>query len=327
MKLLTIATILTSTAGLVASAQPHRHHHHHAVKRQPSAVVVDVPGPTIFVYELNGKQISATDVQLGIKNGSLIWATGVSSSTASVPSTSQVVVHQEHRSTAKAHSTSTETETFSSTIEVSSVTSSSAKVASSTQVSTSSAKATSSVAASSPPSSSSATTTTAASTTAAQATSASYSSSSSGVLAEFPDGEISCSTFPSEYGAVALNYLGIGGWAGIQSPGSSVGGFSNIETVTSNTCTDGNCCTEGSYCSYACPAGYQKSQWPSTQGSTGQSVGGILCENGKLRLTNPSMSKSLCMPGTTIVSVMVQNTMNKNAAVCRTDYPGKDWFF
>lgn len=59
------------------------------------------------------------------------------------------------------------------------------------------------------------------------------------------------------------------------------------------------------------------------QGSTGQSVGGIQCKNGKLHLTNPSMSSNLCMPGTQKVNVMVQNTMSKGAAVCRTDYPGK----
>jgi len=140
----------------------------------------------------------------------------------------------------------------------------------------------------------------------------------------FPDGQLSCSTFPSAYGAVNVDYLKLGGWIGIQTPGSSVGGYSNIRTMTSNLCTGADCCGEGSFCSYACPPGYQKAQWPATQGATGQSIGGILCQNGKLHLTNPSMSKSLCMPGASQVRVMVKNTMNTKASVCRTDYPGTE---
>ena len=75
-------------------------------------------------------------------------------------------------------------------------------------------------------------------------------------------------------------------------------------------------------CSYACPAGYQKSQWPEAQGASAQSVGGLMCgTDGKLHLTNPGLSKKLCIEGTGLVNV--QNNLNKNAAICRTDYPGK----
>lgn len=148
-----------------------------------------------------------------------------------------------------------------------------------------------------------------------------YGGSGSGVDADFPDGTLSCSTFPSDYGAVPVEWTGLGGWTGVQCPGSgsTSSGMTNIETVTS-----GGTCKEGSYCSYACPPGYQKAQWPTTQGSTGQSVGGILCQNGKLHLTNPGMSKKLCMKGTDKVTVLVQNTLSKNVPVCRTDYPGTE---
>ena len=149
-------------------------------------------------------------------------------------------------------------------------------------------------------------------------TSSDYSSSGQGVTSEFPDGTLSCSTFPSDYGAVAVDWLGLGGWTGVQNPGSDSGGFGNILTVTSGGCT------EGSYCSYACPPGYQKSQWPTTQGSTGQSVGGILCQGGKLHLTNSAMSTSLCMQGASEVTVQATNNMGQGVAVCRTDYPGTE---
>jgi len=75
-------------------------------------------------------------------------------------------------------------------------------------------------------------------------------------------------------------------------------------------------------CSYACPAGYQKSQWPTSQGSTGQSVGGIQCSNGKLHLTNPSLSSSLCIAGAG--GVQAQNNAGGVVAICRTDYPGTE---
>lgn len=145
-----------------------------------------------------------------------------------------------------------------------------------------------------------------------------YSGSSQGVDSEFPDGQLDCSTFPSDYGAVNVDWLNLGGWTGIQSPGSTDGGYGDIQTATQGPCT------EGSFCSYACPAGYQKSQWPSTQGTTGQSVGGIQCQGGKLHLTNSGMSKNLCIKGAPEVTVQVQNKLGSVVAVCRTDYPGTE---
>ena len=147
----------------------------------------------------------------------------------------------------------------------------------------------------------------------------SFSMSASGLDSTFPDGELDCSDFPSKYGALAIPWMNLGGWSGIQAPGSHAGGLiDNIMTKIS-----GDRCSEGDYCSYACPPGYQKSQWPTSQGATGQSIGGLLCQGGKLHLTNPGLSKSICMKGAEQVKVQVKNTMSQVASVCRTDYPGK----
>jgi hypothetical protein len=153
----------------------------------------------------------------------------------------------------------------------------------------------------------------------AAATSSSSSSSSSGatgLTAEFPDGEIDCGSFPSEYGAVALDYLGLGGYSGIQY-------VTLVDDLVSDivTAVTGDECHSGAMCSYACPPGYQKSQWPDTQGATGQSVGGLECKGGKLYLTNPG-HKQLCIEG--VGGVHVKNQMSSDVAVCRTDYPGTE---
>jgi SUN family beta-glucosidase len=298
---------LLSAAVAVTAAQPHRHahpHQHQDAKRGDPVVVV--PGPTVIAYVLNGHPISEADVQEGIKNGTLVWAQGggLSSVASSAPATSSYAVPS---STSSAWS-STSSTAWSSSSSSSSYAPSSTWAASSS--STWSAPAYTSSSASSGSGSSS-------------SGSGDFSSdSSTGIDSDFPDGQLSCSTFPSRYGAVPVDWLGLGGWIGVQTPGSGsslLTGLTNLITAIS-----GESCTEGSYCSYACPPGYQKSQWPETQGSSGQSVGGLLCQNGKLHLTNPGMSKKLCMKGTEEVTVLVKNTMRKDVAVCRTDYPGTE---
>ena len=138
-----------------------------------------------------------------------------------------------------------------------------------------------------------------------------------GLELEFPDGEIDCSIFPSEYGPIEIEWANLGGWSGIQYITVEGDAVTHIVTAVPG----GKGCIPGAMCSYACPPGYQKSQWPSTQGSTGQSVGGIQCNaNGKLSLTNPDLSKTLCIKGTG--ATHVQNKLSFNAAICRTDYPG-----
>jgi hypothetical protein len=150
-----------------------------------------------------------------------------------------------------------------------------------------------------------------------------YGGGDSGVSKEFPDGQIDCNVFPSEYGAVPLKWLNIGGWASVQKPSIDIAaGYNDIMTVTKAQCQGDNCCLEGSFCSYACPNGFLKTQWPSKQGVTGQSIGGLYCQGGKLRLSKPQ-DKFLCTAGHQEPKVTVKNTIGQNVAICKTNYPGE----
>ncbi|KAJ9663241.1 Sperm-associated antigen 4 protein [Coniosporium apollinis] len=287
--------LLLATAGL-AVAQPHNKHQHLHNKRVPTAAAdVVVPGPTVVVYELNGKLISADDVRQGIRNGSLVWA-GDGELESATPSPVASSTKEPPKETP-------------------------APVQAQAYPKSSTAQPALSEAAPAPSS---------ADSPKPKPTSDSNKGSGKkswmlgeGLDRDFPDGEIDCSHFPSEYGAIPIKWVGLGGWTGVQSPNvRAAGGFDDIMSVTTAQCKNGNCCLEGAFCSYSCPPGYQKSQWPSTQGLTGQSIGGILCKGGKLYKTNSALSNKLCMKGTDKVSVKVKNTMNEVAAVCRTDYPG-----
>ena len=307
-------TITLATAGSVVAAQPHRHHHHHANKRSPdgNTAVVNVPGPTVLAFELNGKLIPQSDVCEGITKGSLKWADGSndpnicssSASSSSVTSSSatssafpsgQAYYQEPSTSTAVTSSTSPST-----TTSVYQAPSSSAYQA----PSSSSAPAPTSSASSAPVS---------------YSYSGSSTSDGSGLTTEFLDGQISCDTFPSNYGPVEVSWAGFDGWSGVQTV--TIAGDDPTTDAVTLTGT-GSSCVSGTMCSYACPGGYQKSQWPSSQGNLGQSIGGIYCgSDNMLHLTNPSLSKNLCIPG--VGGVSVQNKLSQNAAICRTDYPGK----
>jgi len=283
MKLNSIALTL-ATAGLVA-AQPHAHGHRHPQRR-----TVDTSG-TVVEYELNGQRISAEEVCKGIADGTLLWAAGVAPPGAC----------QSSSSSATPSSTPTSTPTPTPTP---SVAPAEFLQTSSSATSTSSSSSTQAVA-----------------STPAASSSSSSSSSATGIDVDFPDGEIDCGTFPSDYGAVKLDYHGLGGWTGIQYGSIASDVIHSISTAISG---QGHCMNSGdnpAYCSYACPAGYQKSQWPKKQGSTGESIGGLECRGGKLYLTNPSLSKKLCIEG--VGGVYVENNVGEQVAVCRTDYPGK----
>jgi hypothetical protein len=300
-------------AAAVSAAQPgHQHGHqhaHHAKRQQADSVAVEyAPGPTVVVYELNGRMITEDEVQQGLKNGTLLLASDGQLSSAApssyAPSTQAAYVAPSSSSSSLWIQPASTIVLPSSSAEP--TTSSSAYVAPSSYAASSSSKA-------------------------APSSSSSSSSSSNdddddddnhpgnGLDEDFPDGELDCGDFPDQYGAIPVDWMGLGGWTGVQQAGSTLGGYGNIRTAL-----HGDGCTEGAYCSYACPAGYQKSQWPTTQGATGQSVGGILCQGGKLRLTNTAMSKKLCMTGTTKVDVKIENNLGSNVAVCRTDYPGTE---
>ncbi|KAI6779122.1 uncharacterized protein J7T54_007577 [Emericellopsis cladophorae] len=149
-----------------------------------------------------------------------------------------------------------------------------------------------------------------------------------GVDTPFPDGEIKCSHFPSDYGAVSLDWLGFNGWAGLQQvPDYVLGSLKSIVDI--HTGISGDDCESGTMCSYACPPGYQKSQFPEAQGSTLESIGGLYCDSeGMLRLThdpNGDGEYPLCTKGEG--GVFIQNDLDEVVSTCRTDYPGTEGMY
>lgn len=131
------------------------------------------------------------------------------------------------------------------------------------------------------------------------------SSSSSSSSSSFEDGKIACSDFPSSYGAVAVDWVGMNGWASVMA----------MDGSTSSDCED------GFYCSYACPAGQSKTQWPSNQPSDGKSVGGLYCKGGYLYRSNTA-ADSLCESD--VGTGFAKSSLDKDVALCRTDYPGSE---
>lgn len=319
-----------------ASPSPHRQHfHHHAVKRAPDHVVV------VKQFEINGETISLQDVCDGLKEGIYALKDGGvtledcdslpanSGSEHNFAKSSAESDHQYSYSFAKSSATNNDQYSYSFSTEketpIATPTPSSTQAATQGESTPTSDIASPSTTSSTPSSSS----TPLASHSSAPVSSyssnppTSYSSGDTsagkGVDREFPDGQIDCSDFPSEYGPIDITWMGLGGWSGIQYPKYNSNGDSIVDIVTA---ISGDGCTVDAMCSYACPPGYQKSQWPEAQGSTAQSVGGLSCnKDGKLTLTNPSLSKTLCMRGTG--EVKVHNKLSQNAAICRTDYPGR----
>ncbi|KAF2822115.1 SUN-domain-containing protein [Ophiobolus disseminans] len=143
---------------------------------------------------------------------------------------------------------------------------------------------------------------------------------------EFPNGQVPCSEFPYGYGAMPIQHEGLGGWSGIQDPGYRGGdGYGDIRTVVSGSCNDGSCCSPGTFCSYGCANPYLKLSFPKKQGITGQSVGGLYCnDKGMLEMADGSIGKTLCGPSSKSMTVKVQNKLKKSVSICRTDYPGTE---
>lgn len=304
MKVSTLALTAATAGSVLASPhnkRQHGHAHLHEINKRTQTETTWVAGPTAYAFVLDGKTLSVDEVCNGIKDNSLKWADNAPPGLCSTSSSSS--------SSSAAPSTSSST--------------SSAAPSSSSSTSSSAASVSSGAAFYGKPNSASSAKP-ASSSAAANGSSgwgnwggAGGAGSAGGVDSPFPDGEIDCGTFPSQYGAVPLNYLGMGGWSGLQSVTFASSVISNIVTGVS-----GQSCSEGMMCSYACPPGYQKAQWPTSQGATGQSVGGIQCLNGKLRLTNTGLSSNLCIPGKG--GVQVKNSAGGVVAVCRTDYPGTE---
>lgn len=143
-----------------------------------------------------------------------------------------------------------------------------------------------------------------------------------GLDADFPSGKIKCDQgVPTEYGAVNVTWTGTEGWTTLAKFGQWIKGV-QIDNIVSPTSGG---CQPGMMCSYACPPGYQKSQWPAEQGIRGQSVGGLWCnDDGFLELTRPDHPK-ICEPGAG--GVFIKSELPGNAAVCRTDYPGNEGMY
>ncbi|ODV97010.1 hypothetical protein PACTADRAFT_48789 [Pachysolen tannophilus NRRL Y-2460] len=203
----------------------------------------------------------------------------------------------------------------STSISVGDATSTSAPEKESSTSSFSEATSTSSSEASSSSSSATSTESSTSSSTSSSSSSSSSSSDTSDISGdlsdfenpteEFEDGTVSCSDFPSGQGVIALDWLDYNGWA-------------SIMDESGNTATS---CEDGYYCSYACQAGMSKTQWPSSQPSSGISVGGLYCKDGYLYKSN-SDSNYLCEWGADTAKAVSQLT--DDVALCRTDYPGSE---
>ncbi|KAL8971436.1 MAG: hypothetical protein Q9197_003270 [Variospora fuerteventurae] len=326
------SNLLTTLAvvGTLAAASPsyhhHRHHHIDAQRRSPDVKLVTVPGPTVVAYKLNGKLLQSDEVCKGFQNGTLKWADGSNDDAPcenkpadpSVPrqKTGKPQSPDVHPKPTKPHTTEKASDTpptkfragahrKDAIAEGAPLPSSTASILPAPSSSLDQASASNTRSSHSLPSSS--------------PNSSNDPFNSTGLDREFPHGEIDCSQFPSDYGPIEITWMALGGWSGIQYP--TLKGNRVVDIVTG--IAGGKNCSVGALCSYACPPGYQKSQWPSVQGATGQSVGGLQCNTeGKLELTNPDLSKTLCIEGTG--ATKVQNRLKTNAAICRTDYPGTE---
>ncbi|KAJ4376183.1 Protein BZZ1 [Neocucurbitaria cava] len=291
-------------------ANVHRHAHGVAVRDAHPDNVVYVPAATEtkIIYMLDGHSISEEEVRQGIANGTLMWGDdGNLSTSAALPVAvvTPTAAPDKHDQPAEASSVQAFQEPKS-------------------QEPTTPAAQPSSGSAPAPSSN--------ATPTQQDTSSSSWADlvDNNGYCAscdkEFPNGTIPCSEFPYGYGALPLANEGLGGWSGIQDPnyrGSD--GFDDIYTVRKGSCSDGSCCTAGNFCSYGCPNPYLKLSFPKRQGRTGQSVGGLYCnENGYLEMADGSIGTTLCGKGSSRMTVKVQNKLSKPVSFCRTDYPGTE---
>ncbi|KAI0890598.1 SUN-domain-containing protein [Annulohypoxylon maeteangense] len=280
MKATVLNMAIAASLAAGANAQPHHHGHHHHKKNVDKRDVETTYVPaTVTQYMLGSDEVSADEAKAGLDKG-LYIVVGETTPTFTPPPKPVVT-----------SSSSKEDAVFIQ--KVTSTSSSSSAYPTTTSSTTSSAAASSSSA------------------------SSGYSTGATGVDAEFPSGKVKCTDFPEAYGAVPLNYLGLGGWTGLQfTPDYKIGDLSISYIING---VKGMAQQAGFY-SYACPDGYVKTQWPEAQGSTKQSVGGLQCNSdGYLELSRPT-SKTLCEPG--VAGITIKNDMAKNVAICRTDYPG-----
>ncbi|EFX04299.1 sun domain containing protein [Grosmannia clavigera kw1407] len=316
-------------AAFVASVAADSHGHHHARRLAQGSPVAKraatVAYETAYVYA-DGSPVSTDEAHECIDDGSCIvlgTATPVYTSPAPTSTSTSSLSTKEAQEFFESKITSSSTSSWSTSTAWTSTSTSTSTSSFSTSTSTSWSSTSTSWSSTSTSSSSTWSTSTISSTSSSASAAASSSSSStttvSGSGTKFPSGTVKCSEFPSAYGAVAVDWIGLGGWASIQTTGSWTPGslISDIVEAVSGGCT------EGSFCSYACPAGQTKAQWPTTsQGATGQSIGGLWCNSdGYLELTNDNFD-TLCQDG--LGGITIKNELSDEVAVCGTNYPGNE---
>lgn len=330
MKFSTAVTTLISS-GAIVSALPHVDVHQEDAHQHKRAVAYKYVYETVVV-DSDGHTVTPAASEVATAATSAIITTSVlaptssaaaADSSASIAVSSAALAKNEKISDAAASATastsqgasSSSSSSATSTLESSSVSSSNEEAApTSTVVSTSSAtqSSASSATKSSTSSTSPSTSTSTSSTSSSSSSSSSGSGSIYGDLADFSgpsekfqDGTIPCDKFPSGQGVISIDWIGEGGWSGVENTDTSTGGS----------------CKEGSYCSYSCQPGMSKTQWPSDQPSDGRSVGGLLCKNGYLYRSNTD-ADYLCEWG--VEAAYVVSKLSKGVAICRTDYPGTE---
>ncbi|KAK7205094.1 hypothetical protein BZA70DRAFT_279049 [Myxozyma melibiosi] len=308
MKFASAALLLTALTTVVALPEQHAHHRHHARQAKAERRAELEKRAVDYVYSYVTVVVDA--------NGNVISDTAAASeptSTAAATSSTAAYV-------APTSSTAEAAATTSAAIAVQAASSAAEFVVSSSTTSSSSSSSTSSSSSSS--SSSSATTFSTLTSSAASKTSSAASSTSTSTYSistdllddyvdptqAFVDGTIACSTFPSGQGVIAVDWMNLGGWTGIQVSEAENSG-------TASSCGDGN------LCSYACQPGMSKTQWPSSQPGDGESRGGLKCTDGYLYRTNTD-TDYLCEWG--VSSAQVVSELDDVVAVCRTDYPGTE---
>ncbi|QID80114.1 putative secreted beta-glucosidase sim1 [Saccharomyces pastorianus] len=335
MKFSTAVTTLISS-GAIVSALPHVDVHQEDAHQHKRAVAYKYVYETVVV-DSDGHTVTPAASEVATAATSAIITTSVlaptssaaaADSSASIAVSSAALAKNEKisdaaasatASTSQGASSSSSSSSATSTLESSSVSSSNEEAApTSTVVSTSSAtqssasSATKSSTSSTSPSTSTSTSTSSTSSSSSSSSSSSGSGSIYGDLADFSgpsekfqDGTIPCDKFPSGQGVISIDWIGEGGWSGVENTDTSTGGS----------------CKEGSYCSYSCQPGMSKTQWPSDQPSDGRSVGGLLCKNGYLYRSNTD-ADYLCEWG--VEAAYVVSKLSKGVAICRTDYPGTE---
>ena len=339
MKFSTAVTTLISS-GAIVSALPHVDVHQEDAHQHKRAVAYKYVYETVVV-DSDGHTVTPAASEVATAATSAIITTSVlaptssaaaADSSASIAVSSAALAKNEKisdaaasatASTSQGASSSSSSSSATSTLESSSVSSSSEEAApTSTVVSTSSAtqssasSATKSSTSSTSPSTSTSTSSTSSSSSYYSSSCSSSSSSGSGSIyggladfsgpsEKFQDGTIPCDKFPSGQGVISIDWIGEGGWSGVENTDTSTGGS----------------CKEGSYCSYSCQPGMSKTQWPSDQPSDGRSVGGLLCKNGYLYRSNTD-ADYLCEWG--VEAAYVVSKLSKGVAICRTDYPGTE---